>query len=59
MKFQEFRLALTGLGLALWSPMIAVPVGQWLTTLGREGKFAVDKVMIEVYSAILQTLPLQ
>lgn len=36
--------------------MIAVPVGQWLTSLGREGKFAVGKVTIKVCNAILQTL---
>lgn len=56
MKFWESKPALTGVAVALWSPMIAVPIGQWLTGLGREGKFAVGKVMIEVCNATLQTL---
>lgn len=36
--------------------MIAVPVGQWLGSLGREHRFAVGKVVIKVCSVILQTL---
>lgn len=48
MKFWESKPALTGLAVVLWSPMIAGPVGQWLTSLERESKFAVGKVMIRV-----------
>lgn len=56
MKFWESKPAFTGVAVVLWSPMIAVPVGQWLGNLGREHRFAVGKVVIKVCSVILRTL---